>query len=222
MTSAGANHQTNGMVEFHAKSEPKERIFLASISQTQSILDVFATTFADDPFVDWLLRPGRGREHALRIFFDYVLSVEGFPNSNVIRDADGAAHAIWLQSGEYGLEAEVVSPLSRLKFIVSACSVWRAHRFFRLIHLSKSTMPKEKHCYLQFFCVDPQRQNRGLGRRLMEKCLAYFDDIQLPTYLEASNPRNVPFYERLGYQVVGSYSYSSAYPVVALMWRDPR
>ena len=51
--------------------------------------------------------------------------------------------------------------------------------------------------------VDPARQGRGLGSALMKHTLALCDAEGALAYLESSNPRNVPLYERHGFEVVG-------------------
>jgi GNAT superfamily N-acetyltransferase len=46
--------------------------------------------------------------------------------------------------------------------------------------------------------VDPARQGAGYGTELMKHSLQRCDADRKLAYLESSNPRNVPFYERLG------------------------
>jgi hypothetical protein len=42
-----------------------------------------------------------------------------------------------------------------------------------------------------------------------------------PAYLEASNPANVPLYERYGFCVVGAFTLPDGGPDVVRMWRQP-
>ena len=55
----------------------------------------------------------------------------------------------------------------------------------------------------------------------MEPMLAAFDRAGAIAYLEASNPRNVPFYERLGFVVSGEIQEGSS-PTIFAMEREPR
>ena len=63
--------------------------------------------------------------------------------------------------------------------------------------------PAEPHWYLPMIGVDPARQGRGLGSALLKHALALCDAERAPAYLESSNPKNVPLYERHGFEVVG-------------------
>ena len=51
--------------------------------------------------------------------------------------------------------------------------------------------------------VDPSRQGQGLGSALLKAGLQRCDEEGLPAYLESSSPKNVPLYERHGFEVIG-------------------
>lgn len=63
--------------------------------------------------------------------------------------------------------------------------------------------PHEPHWYLPLLGVDPLHQGRGLGSALLEQSLRRCDADGLPAYLENSNPRNTPLYERFGFEAMG-------------------
>lgn len=63
--------------------------------------------------------------------------------------------------------------------------------------------PKEPHWYLPMIGVDPSRQGQGWGSALLKAALRRVDEEGLPAYLESSSPRNVPLYERHGFEVIG-------------------
>jgi ribosomal protein S18 acetylase RimI-like enzyme len=47
------------------------------------------------------------------------------------------------------------------------------------------------------------RQGRGLGSALLEAGLARCDSEGASAYLESSNPKNIPLYERYGFEALG-------------------
>ena len=195
-------------------------IVRAKIDDLPDLVEFFARSFADDPFLLWLLREGRAYPSAIRSFFNYVLTIEGFSQNMVLRDASSGAFAIWLPSGKYSASAKHVSRLRRMLFILRVCGVRRAVRFFKIVKMSASHMPLEQHFYLHFMCVDPSRQNGGLGTRFMGDCLSRLDDLGMPTYLEISKHHNLRFYRQFGYRRLGSYQYSNTTPPMLQMWRD--
>ncbi len=60
------------------------------------------------------------------------------------------------------------------------------------------------HWYLPFLAVAPEHQGRGAGSILMRYTLDRVIPADVPCYLDTADERNVPFYERLGFRVVGT------------------
>ena len=81
--------------------------------------------------------------------------------------------------------------------------------------------PEEPHWYLFSIGVDPHHQGEGLGSLLMEHALPMSDADGTIAYLESSNPRNVPFYQRHGFEVMHVVQIGSS-PTFTLMARQPR
>jgi ribosomal protein S18 acetylase RimI-like enzyme len=81
--------------------------------------------------------------------------------------------------------------------------------------------PHEPHWYLPLIGVDPTRQGQQLGDKLMAHALARCDADRLPAYLESSNPRNLGFYQRHGFEILGRIQVGSS-PTIVPMLRQPR
>jgi ribosomal protein S18 acetylase RimI-like enzyme len=80
--------------------------------------------------------------------------------------------------------------------------------------------PHEPHWYLPLIGVDPARQGQRLGDRLLAHALARCDADHLPAYLESSNPRNLSFYQRHGFEPLGKIQVGSS-PTLVPMLRKP-
>lgn len=80
---------------------------------------------------------------------------------------------------------------------------------------------KEPHWYLAVLGVDPHARGLGLGGALLTESLERVDQDHLPAYLESSNPRNIPLYERHGFEVIGEIRIGPV-PVITPMLRRPR
>lgn len=112
--------------------------------------------------------------------------------------ADGeAAAALWLPPGlspdgdAIGAVVAEFAPMERLEVLM------------QVGELIDHFHPKEPHWYLPMIGVDPLRQGRGYGSALMKAALRRVDEAGLPAYLESSSPRNVPLYERHGFEIIG-------------------
>jgi GNAT superfamily N-acetyltransferase len=120
------------------------------------------------------------------------------------RQEKPAALAAWLPPGKttptllgYLRAAIGVLPLS-----FSLRNIRRATTyddFATLLHHRLAPMP---HWYLMLLAVAPGQQGQGLGSRMVAARLAQASAAGLPVYLETHNPRNPPFYQKHGFQVV--------------------
>jgi GNAT superfamily N-acetyltransferase len=81
--------------------------------------------------------------------------------------------------------------------------------------------PQEAHWYLSMIGVDPKAQGRGLGAELLRYSLARCDREHALAYLETANPRNIPLYERFGFEVTQPFQIGAS-PRVTPMLRRPR
>ncbi|HEY0817127.1 MAG TPA: GNAT family N-acetyltransferase [Rhizobacter sp.] len=81
--------------------------------------------------------------------------------------------------------------------------------------------PQEPHWYLAMIGADPKVQGTGIGSQLMRTALARCDSQGALAYLETANPRNVPLYQRFGFEVIGEIQVGKA-PRMLPMLRRPR
>jgi GNAT superfamily N-acetyltransferase len=82
-------------------------------------------------------------------------------------------------------------------------------------------LPREPYWYLPLMGVDPFHQGQGVGTALMQHALRLCDRDHTPAYLESTNPKNIPLYERHGFAVLGTIQVGTS-PAVCPMLRRPR
>jgi len=82
-------------------------------------------------------------------------------------------------------------------------------------------LPSEPCWFLDVVAVAPAAQGQGLGRALVRHGLQRARAGGCPAFLETGNPRNVPFYESLGFQVVGQERAPDGGPTIWFM-QTPR
>jgi ribosomal protein S18 acetylase RimI-like enzyme len=81
--------------------------------------------------------------------------------------------------------------------------------------------PPEPHWYLPFIGVDPSHQGKGYGAALMQHALIPCDRDHTLAYLESSNPKNIPLYERHGFELLGTIQVGTSPPIFPML-RKPR
>jgi ribosomal protein S18 acetylase RimI-like enzyme len=81
--------------------------------------------------------------------------------------------------------------------------------------------PREPHWYLPFIGVDPFHQGKGYGTALMQHALLPCDRDHTLAYLESSNPKNIPLYERRGFELLGTIQVGTSPPIFPML-RTPR
>ena len=80
-------------------------------------------------------------------------------------------------------------------------SLKRLLRGERLIRKEHLQLLPEEHWYLAAIAVNPELQGKGIASGLLGQCLNAIDCLHFPCFLETENKRNVPLYERFGFQV---------------------
>jgi ribosomal protein S18 acetylase RimI-like enzyme len=182
--------------------------------QEQRAVDVLVTAFTADPVIRWLYPDASGY---LKHFPAFLRAFGGkaFASGTVWRLGDFAAVALWFPPH---VEPDGESVVAEIRQSVAP----NQHTdLLAVLEQMDAAHPRFPHWYLPWFGVDAAQQGKGLGSELMRNCLARVDEDHLPAYLESPNPRNIPFYERHGFEVTG-VSQAGACPPVYSMLRSPR
>jgi ribosomal protein S18 acetylase RimI-like enzyme len=97
----------------------------------------------------------------------------------------------------------------------------RKGAMFSMFEQMDAFHPPEAHWHLPLIGVDPAHQEKGIGSALLSHILNVSDGQNVAAYLEATSPRNVPLYERHGFEAVGSIQVADS-PQIIPMLRKPR
>jgi GNAT superfamily N-acetyltransferase len=185
----------------------------ATPSEEAAAIAVVVLAFSADPIARWVWPdPGVYLTH-------FPTFVKAFGGRAF---AEGAAHtlegyagtALWLPPG-VGPDEETMGGL--LERTVPA---HLQRDLASLLEQMERFHPKEPLWYLPLIGVDPARQGRGVGSALLRHALALCDRDKRPAYLESGNPKNVPLYQRHGFEPLGTIQAGSA-PTMVPMLRKP-
>lgn len=174
----------------------EHEIRVAAASEKATVLDTLMLAFASDPCLRYLLDTP---EKLLRAFHPFADAMGGAAldlGSAWLAD-DGAAAALWLPpdvTSNQDAMLAVIGEHAREAKMPTLGAVGEAMAAYH---------PEEPHWYLAMIGVDPVHQGRGYGSAVLKESLRRCDKDGVAAYLESSNPKNVPLYERFGFEVQG-------------------
>ena len=207
-----------------AERRPSELARLSEVrrvgtERAEQVAAVLADAFAADPLLTWLLEDVDAAERPGCRTAWWRFMVTNAPRGTELHvTGDGSAAACWHPPGAASPPPVVVAGFRRM---VEELTGERAPVVFESFSRFARRAPAERHWHLAAVGVVPDRQGRGLGERLLGAMLRRCDRLQVPAYLESSNPRNIGFYERLGFRTTGEVSTADGRVTLTPMWRDP-
>jgi len=183
-------------------------------AEEDAAVQTVVLAFAADPMARWTWPDARQYLAAMPRMVR-AFGSRAFSHDSAFCTDGYAGTALWLPPGveadEEGLGAVIESTVAGSLRAESDAIFERMATFH----------PDEPHWYLPLIGVDPAHQGEGQGAALMAHALARCDRDHAPAYLESSNPRNIPFYERHGFEPLGAIQVGSS-PTLVPMLRPPR
>lgn len=189
-------------------------IKVATTTEEASAIATEVLAFSADPAARWTWPDP---QQYLMHFPDFVRALGGkaFAHGSAYC-ADGyAGAALWLPP-EVGPDEDVLIELLQR---TGSASVQKD--LLGVFEQMGRYHPQEPHWYLPFIGVDPSQQGKGYGGALMKYALIPCDRDHTPAYLESSNPKNIPLYERHGFELLGTIQVGSSPPIFPML-RKPR
>jgi ribosomal protein S18 acetylase RimI-like enzyme len=183
------------------------------------IAAVLAAAFASDPITKWILDGRRHPERDLRVMFGAIVREalkQGGHHVYVTNDGDAAA--IWADVDRWKMSA-----LTMLRLVPAGLRTGFVRtRAVKLNAAIQRAHPRSPHYYLEMIGTRPDRQGKGVGSMLLAALVEHSDADGVGTYLESSNPNNLAFYGRHGFDPQPAYALPKGCPPHTPMWRDPR
>jgi ribosomal protein S18 acetylase RimI-like enzyme len=185
-----------------------------SDSEQDAVVAVITLAFSTDPMARWTF-PHPATYLQVLPELARAFGGEGFAHGAAHLTADGAAAAMWLPPG-------VHSDTERLTSLFEQHAPGEQQADLERVFAQMETYhPSEPCWYLPLIGADPRCQGRGYGSALLRYALEQCDRDGMPAYLESSNPRNIPLYQRHGFEIVGSIQAGPS-PTVVPMLRPRR
>ncbi len=186
----------------------------ATEAERPNVIDVITLAFTADPLARWAVPDPTAYLESMTEIID-AFGCNGLPHGAAYVVDNFAGAALWLPPG-------VEPDEKRMGAITQECVPPDVFSdFAQVFERMARYHPDGPHWYLPMIGVDPARQGRGYGAALMRHATQIFDRDGAVAYLESSNARNIPLYQRHGFEVLGTVQVGSS-PEIVPMLRMPR
>lgn len=186
----------------------------ATTADEATVIDVITLAFSADPVARWMFpNPHQYLAYAPQVMQTFGGRAFDCGTAHVIEGGVGAA--LWLPPNVEPDEEALISVMQ------SGVAEQDQADVFAVLEQMGKAHPDEPHWYLPLIGVDPAQQCKGFGSALMQHALQVCDRDGTPAYLESSNPRNIPLYQRLGFELLDAIQVGASPPIFPMV-RRPR
>lgn len=196
-----------------AEFQPQD-VKICQESDRDKAIATMELAFSGDPAVRWLY-PEAHQFITNFPSFAQAFAGKAFRNGTAYYIGEFAGSALWLPPGVYPDEEAFSEVITR------SASGQKLDEAMAILEQMGSYHPSEPHWYLPMIGVEPAQQGKGYGTALLQHTLAICDRNREIAYLESSNTRNMPLYQKMGFRVVGEIQ-AGSFPTIYPMVRDPQ
>ena len=193
-------------------------IIKAKPGQASLLGDILGDAFVEDPAMNWVI-PHTGLYPA---FFRLLAEKLYLDEDLVFLDAQSRGAAMWLPPG---VDHAVPNNATQL-WLVLRLLLHSGLGILKHLQQAQEVMarrhPREPHYYLHAIGARQSCQGQGIGSALLKAGTRVCDEAGMPAYLESSSTKNIPLYERHGFQVQAEEAVGRGGPPLFFMWREAR
>jgi GNAT superfamily N-acetyltransferase len=199
-------------------SEPQAVGRAAAIQDLPIVAACLASAFYEDPlWGHWTFPDESRRRHDLLPFMTLMAQLAVDEGWTAVTPG-GESVTVWTPPGaSYGTpESE-----SLMAEVFGRLFGARAPAIRELFEQFDEHTPAGRFYHLEWWATHRTHAGHGFGSALLRENLTRVDAEHLPSYLESTNPVNLPRYEALGFRSIGEFAPPGG-PTVTTMWREPR
>ncbi len=188
----------------------------ATVEDTAAVAACLASAFLEDPlWGQWTFPDERTRGRDLLSFMTLMAEL-GFRQGWTEMTAAAESVTVWTPPGAtYGSAEDE----PRIAEVFSRLFGRRAPSINALFEQFQQHVPSGRFYHLEWWATHRDHAGRGLGGSLLRENLARVDGERLASYLESTNPANLPRYEALGFRPIGGFAPPGG-PTITTMWRE--
>ena len=162
------------------------------------VVDILTQSFATNQSVNYIIKQDENRLDRVRYLMDYSFEI-CYLFGDVFLSENKNACALVLYPDKK--RTTIKSILLDAKLIFFSVGIENIKKTLNRESAIKKIQPKELMYYLWFIGVNPEHQNKGIGTKLMNDLIQDSTQKKRPIYLETSTLKNLPWYQKQGFQV---------------------
>nr|WP_294858661.1 GNAT family N-acetyltransferase [uncultured Fluviicola sp.] len=165
----------------------------------QIVTDILHKSFMENKSVNFVVKQDKKKETRIKKLMEYSY-FQGEKWGKIYLSEDNNSCAIILIPSKKKTTLKSIAWDLKLVFgcmgIVNVSKVLKREREIKKHH------PDFPFLHLWYIGVNPEFQGKGRGTFLMDEIMKDAVEMDLPIYLETSNHRNFPFYEKMGFKMI--------------------
>ncbi|WP_276365566.1 GNAT family N-acetyltransferase [Chryseolinea sp. H1M3-3] len=173
----------------------------ATVNDRPLVVDILKKSFNDNKSVNDVVKQDRKRKHRIRRLMEYSFDLcNAFGEVWMSEDLQACALILFEDKKRTSLR----TILWDLKLAFSVIGLNRVSAVLKRESMIKNHHPKNPFAYLWFIGVSPSNQNKGIGSSFIQEVIQECDRKNRPIYLETSTKKNIPFYQKFGFEIFQS------------------
>lgn len=168
-------------------------------NEKQTVVDILYNSFMENMSVNFVVKQDKRREARIKTLMEYSY-FKGVRFGKIYISKDQKACAIILLPSKE--KTTLKSILWDLKLVFKCMGISNVKKVLKRESEIKKHHPNFDFLHLWYIGVDPDFQGQAKGTEMMARIIYDAKELGLPIYLETSNERNFPFYEKLGFKMI--------------------
>lgn len=162
------------------------------------VIDILCRAFDANQSINYIVTQDRKRKARIRVLMEYSFDVcYLFGKVLLSDDKKGAALIVYPESKKTTLRSLCLD----IRLIFRCIGLRNVRKTIDRESIIKKVQPKEPMLYLWFIGTEPLEQNKGIGGCLLHDIIQLADREGKPIYLETSTVRNIPWYQKFGFDI---------------------
>lgn len=163
------------------------------------VVDILRESFDDNQSINYIVKQDGKRKDRIRQLMEYCFEMCLLKGQIFLSEDHNGCALILHPERKAGL-IETIS--LDLKLAFRSIGLSRVRKVMKREKLIKAHQPREPFHYLWFIGVYPDSQGKGIGSKLLDDILQYYQKDERPFYLETSVLTNLPWYKKYGFKII--------------------